>query len=541
MIVPFLEVGGADKFNLDLIRLLAAEHGWDVTVAATLPGEHLWEREYERLTPDIQILERLAPVTEFPARLDEIIATRRADAVLVTHSQLGYQLLPWLQPRHPRTPFIDYLHIDASDWKNGGYPRFSLNYQPWLSRTLTSSAYLRNRLIAWGGDGAKIEVVTTNIDTGAWDPARYRREAIRERYGVAAGVPLILFSGRLDPQKQPHVLAGTLARLRAHGVRFCCLVAGDGPEREALERDIRERGLADAVRILGFRPLEEIRELLAAADIFFLPSKWEGISLAVYEAMAMETAVAAADAGGQRELVTPECGVLVAVDGRQEENYAAALAALLASPERRAAMAAAGRRRVREHFRLTDMGAAVAAALRAPAAPVPGVEAYARIHAIEIAEQARVERAGDEVWNELARLRARLSGVPGPKEHAAVVAELLLSGGTGLAGWMRTLALLFSRRDFGLKMRNLRLLARVLGDPGAARRLYEAFDPGWYRGRNPGLRASRVQPLIHYAVVGYRERRTIHPWRVPVAAAQDWPGLNPLLAAALSGDQAEKP
>jgi glycosyltransferase involved in cell wall biosynthesis len=544
MIVPFLEVGGADKFNLDVTRLLVEQHGWDVTIVATLRGAHRWEERFARLTSDIVILDRLARVQEFPGRIDSIIESRRPDAVLITHSQLGYQLLPWLHYRYPRTPFVDYLHIDADDWKNGGYPRFSLNYQPWLARTLTSSEYLRNRMIAWGADAAKIQVVTTNIDAEEWDPARFDRAEALARFGVPKGLPLILFSGRLDPQKQPQVLAETLGRLRQQGARFHCLIAGDGPEREALELDLAKRGLTDRVRILGFLAPEAVRELLAAAEIFFLPSKWEGVSLAIYEAMAMETAVVAADVGGQRELVTPECGILVAADERQAESYAAHLSALLADEGRRARMATAARRRVREHFRLSAMGAAVAAALRTPAAPTPCAAEYARIHAIEIAEQTRLEWACDEMWRALSDLRAvraKLEEHLSPKAHSAVVAGLLLCRGTGFSGWVRTLALALGPRGLAVKMKNLRLLIRVLSNHAAADRLYRTFDPDWYRRRHADIRASRVQPLIHYAVAGFREPgRSPHPDLDPASrcAPETGPALNPLLTSALAGSAA---
>ena len=63
--------------------------------------------------------------------------------------------------------------------------------------------------------------------------------------------------------------------------------------------------------MLGGVPNEKMRDLLAAADIFFLPSRWEGIALAIYEAMSMGVAVVGAIVGGQAELVTPECGVLI--------------------------------------------------------------------------------------------------------------------------------------------------------------------------------------------------------------------------------------
>ena len=76
------------------------------------------------------------------------------------------------------------------------------------------------------------------------------------------------------------------------------------------------------------------RDLLAAADMFFLPSEWEGIALSVYEALACGVPVVGADVGGQRELVTLECGVLIDRGTEEDEarQYATVLARLLDEP-----------------------------------------------------------------------------------------------------------------------------------------------------------------------------------------------------------------
>ncbi len=62
---------------------------------------------------------------------------------------------------------------------------------------------------------------------------------------------------------------------------------------------------------VGALPNPRLRDLMAAADILFLPSAWEGIAQSIYEAMAAGLVVVGADVGGQRELVTPDCGYLL--------------------------------------------------------------------------------------------------------------------------------------------------------------------------------------------------------------------------------------
>ena len=355
LLLPFLEVGGADKFNLDLAQQLVRRLGWQLTIALTLPSANPWRPLFEAVTPDIVPLHPHVAPADQPAFLRDLLRSRQADTLIVSHSELGYTLLPYLRAHCPGVALLDYLHIEEEHWRAGGYPRFSLEAAPFLDLSVTSSEHLRGWMLARGADPARVAVCYTNIDAADWDPARYDRGRLRRDLALAPDEPAILYAARLVPQKQPRLLAAVARRLARSGARFTLLVAGDGPERAWLERFARRERL-DSLRLLGAVSGERIRELMAAADIFFLPSQHEGISLALFEAMAMGLAPVAADVGGQRELLTPECGILVRRGPREEQDYAAALAALIADPQRRAAMGACARRRVAEHFRLDQMG-----------------------------------------------------------------------------------------------------------------------------------------------------------------------------------------
>ena len=161
-------------------------------------------------------------------------------------------------------------------------------------------------------------------------------------------------------QKQPQVFVDTMQQLRHKTPHFLAVVAGDGPELAGLQARISRQGLQEQVCVLGAVSNERMQELLTAADIFFLPSQWEGIALSIFEAMACGVAVVGADVGGQRELVTPECGVLIArgnADGAptEAERYADILAELLGDPQRRTALGHAAAARIRHAFRLDQM------------------------------------------------------------------------------------------------------------------------------------------------------------------------------------------
>jgi hypothetical protein len=225
---------------------------------------------------------------------------------------------------------------------------------------------------------------------------------------VAASDPLLLYAARLVPQKQPKVFAKTMQRLHEQGVAFSAVVAGDGPGFEWLREFVNDNGLAGQVKLLGAIPPEQVRRLMAAADIFFLPSAWEGIALSIYEAMAAGLPVVGADVGGQCELVTPECGVLLprTDESAEVKRYAAVLVELLGDPQRRQALGAAGRQRVEAHFRLDDMGRRMQACLaraRALHAEQPRLTpdlALGRLCAQEAVEYARLWQLAEQLWAE---------------------------------------------------------------------------------------------------------------------------------------------
>lgn len=354
LITPYLTVGGADRYNLNLVRLLAAR-GHTLSVIATLPGAHEWKPLFGSVTPDVTLLADTVDVERQPAFVRDVVRSRDIQAVVVTNSQLGYALLPYLRHHCPDVALVDIVHAVEEHWLDGGYPRVSLNHAGWIDLTVAVSQDLRGWMVARGGDPARITVCTANIDADEWNPALYDRRALRDSLGIAADIPVILFVGRLALEKRPRLAVEVMRELTRRGLPYAGLLIGDGPERQPLENALRDP-LLKQVRLLGTASAERVRELMAAADIVFQPSAREGIALALYEAMAMGCAVVAADVGGQRELVTPDCGTLVAPAPDEAAEYAEALAGLLTDPERRAMMGVNARRWIVGQFRLEQLG-----------------------------------------------------------------------------------------------------------------------------------------------------------------------------------------
>lgn len=185
------------------------------------------------------------------------------------------------------------------------------------------------------------------------EPYRGARDAAIRRTLAPDDAPLVLTVARLHAQKGIPFLLGALARLP----RVRLAIAGDGPDRVALESEAVRLGVADRVRMLGER--EDVPELLAACDVFVLPSLFEGLPVSVLEAMASARPVIATAIGGTAEVVAHEETGLLVPPG-DAASLAGAIDRLLGDPVLAARLAARGRALVEQEFSATVMAERVA-------------------------------------------------------------------------------------------------------------------------------------------------------------------------------------
>jgi glycosyltransferase involved in cell wall biosynthesis len=196
-----------------------------------------------------------------------------------------------------------------------------------------------------------IRVITSAVDPEALYP-QLGRAATRAQAGLASEASLLLVVAALFQRKGVDVLLDALARLADDGLRPALWIAGQGPARPALEKQARELGLDHQVRFLGERG--DIADLLAACDVFILPSRSEGLGVAALEAMAAGRAIVATRVGGLAEAVVDESTGLL-VPPADPAALAGALARLLRDPALRARLAEAGPARIDAGFRADDL------------------------------------------------------------------------------------------------------------------------------------------------------------------------------------------
>jgi glycosyltransferase involved in cell wall biosynthesis len=339
-LVPWMVIGGADRVNLDLIEGLV-ERGHHVSLCATLNADHRWEHKFAELTPDIFVLPRILHLADYPRFLNYLIQSRRIDTVVVTASTLGYQLLPFLRASAPGTAFVDICHVEEPHWLNGGHPRFGVGYQDALDLNVVTTAHLTEWMADRGANRDRIRVMYSGVRPPPAHTAT--RNEIRAQLQIDDDVPVIIFAGRFCAQKRPELLLEILRTLRDTGLRYEALIIGEGELRHAFDAGLDRHSLRSRVRMMGSLPHDRWLELLAAADIFLMPSEYEGISVALLEAMSAGVVPVVSKVGGQEEIVSDSLGYLIPLGGNETRSYVACLEQAITDRDKLSAMAAACR------------------------------------------------------------------------------------------------------------------------------------------------------------------------------------------------------
>ncbi len=218
-------------------------------------------------------------------------------------------------------------------------------------------------------DPAAITVLHNGIAPQRWRVSPAAMTAVRARH-APGGEPLLVYFGRLEPEKGGQDLIAALPHIRrAHpGTRL--LVAGTGSAAEQLVDTAREHRVRRSVRFLGRIPDEELPALLAAADAVVLPSRYEPFGIVALEATAAGAAIVASTAGGLGEVVRDgETGL--SFRPGDVPGLAAAVRRVLDDPDGARRRAVAGTARLATDFDWTRIAAATAAEYAAAQAGGP--------------------------------------------------------------------------------------------------------------------------------------------------------------------------
>jgi glycosyltransferase involved in cell wall biosynthesis len=306
MIVPWLEVGGADRFNLDIVENFR-KHNFEITIACTVRSKHPWQFKFEEHTPDIFHLSQFLPFSSYFKFISHLISTRNPNFIMVSNSGVGFSIISAIRKLFPHILLFDYSHMEEK-WMDGGWSKFSASLSSVFDLTFAASSHLKQWMVNHGADAHRIAVLHVGVNSLFFSPFRLpsdTRAHFRFKYQIASTSIVILFAARIVEQKQPFVFARIVSALAAkfsHG-RIHFIVSGDGPLLNPLKMWIWRQKLSSLVTFVGVSSPEQMRILYVASDVLLLPSRNEGIPCVIYEAMSMGLPVIASDVGGMSELV----------------------------------------------------------------------------------------------------------------------------------------------------------------------------------------------------------------------------------------------
>lgn len=271
------------------------------------------------------------------ARLARLVRTGGYDLV---HS---HSPVPAVVARAARRADTALVHTEHNTWDRfhpvtrvANAATFARNAHAFAVSEGVAASVHRPPGMSWAG-WPPVEVAHHGIDEQAVCRGPVARKQARAELGLAEDDEVVGHVGTFTPKKDHAGLVEAVASLVPRRPRLRLVLFGLGPLEQAVRDQVDREGLDDHVRFLGVR--EDVQHLLPALDVFALPSRHEGLPIALVEAMAAERACVATRVGGIPEVVTGDHdGVLVPTG--EPKAVAEAIEALLDDPPRRAALGA---------------------------------------------------------------------------------------------------------------------------------------------------------------------------------------------------------
>ena len=332
--------GGAERLVADLIRT-AADRGAQNVAFLPAGGEGWLTRELRLMGITVEHV----PVDGYRRTIDALEAGFRRHHVAVAHShEFEMAICGTLASRRTGAGHVITMHggrFYAASWPRRLALRLAATHSGAMVAVCPEGADALRRDL-WL---PRRRVLT--VPNGVAAPDFSHPAPLRADLGLSERDPLIVAVGNLYPVKGHRYLIEALSLLRERHPRAHVAIVGRGDLREALEALARSRGVADRVHLLGFRP--DVGSVLAAADVFAMPSLSEGLPLALLEAMRAGLPIIASDVGGIRSvLANGEAGQLVAAGDPQD--LATALDWILSQPGVAASLGARAEARAIEEY-----------------------------------------------------------------------------------------------------------------------------------------------------------------------------------------------
>ncbi len=350
-LIPSMDIGGADKVNLDLLRGLPSDR-YRKIVVTTRSGLNAWRSSFRIAADGVYELAAIAHRDDEAYRFVlDLVCTESVDLIQVSNSRLGYRIAARLRSELA-LPMVSVVHmaVPRGPWD---YIRLSSHYRKFIDATVAVTTSLKDTLVAVGFPESRVHVVPNGVDLDVF------KEAPLQKRG---GKTDILFVGRFVAQKDPVCFASMAASLVGRNLprSVAFTIIGDGPLRSDVEAQLQRRGVHRHIKLVGEITNPEVLAIhLRSACLLVAPSRWEGLPIVGIEAMASGVPVLARDVSGWSDLLADGKGGVLT--NGSPEDFADAVEALLTHPDRLEELSAQAALKARAGYSLEKMCAGYAA------------------------------------------------------------------------------------------------------------------------------------------------------------------------------------
>ena len=361
MMIPWMVMGGADLFNLDICKGIDKER-FEIGIITTQASENAWQQRFEEYVTEIFNLPEFLDTANWAEFISYYIRSREVNVLFVSNSYPAYYLVPWLRKEFPLLAIIDYVHMEEWYWRSGGYARISGVVGHVLEKTYVCNERTMNVFIKdFGRDKDSVETLYIGVDHNKYDATEVKAGLAKSKLGIKPERRMVLFPCRVHPQKRPFLMFEIARETKKHIPDISFVVVGDGVQLKELEMEIEKNEMKETIYLAGRQ--DDMLPWYKDCDITLICSLKEGLALTAYESLSMGKPVITSDVGGQRELVDEEVGRVIPLlqdeekdldkrefDPKEVDQYVRAIIDILENEKVYMTMSKACRSRIEKRF-----------------------------------------------------------------------------------------------------------------------------------------------------------------------------------------------
>ena len=281
LIIPWMTVGGADRFNLDLIKGLKDKYNF--TIITTLPNVNEWGHEFNKYAT-VYDLTSFLNQDYWRLFIEYIIKNRKIDLIMVSNSTYGYSLIPYLKAKFNNIPIMDYIHMEEWYNRDGGFSRDSANVHDFIDKTFFCNNNSEKIMNDYFDISSKeTGTVYIGVDQTKYNPENFDVKDLKERYRIPENKKVVTFIARIDYQKRPMLFMNIVKEYLKLDQNVIFLVVGDGPLLSKMKTYAKSNQSINNIKFVGNQDKDRVNEIYAMSDVTLNCSIKEGLALTTYE------------------------------------------------------------------------------------------------------------------------------------------------------------------------------------------------------------------------------------------------------------------